>query len=117
MNVLHPNGYHCHETATTGISEAPTFLDTLRETGKVVAACKVAGISRNSVYMHYRRYGRFRRKWDRALEVAWEVRGEAACQNVIMELERRGWFARLWTSKPEFEKRLREIEARLRATI
>src|SRR6266446_10232011 len=42
------------------------FLVALRETGIVINACKAAGISRNSAYTHYRRYGRFRRQWEHA---------------------------------------------------
>ena len=60
------------------------FLASLRQTGKVVAACKVAGISRNSAYTHYRRYPRFRRKWRRAQEQAWEqLRREAWAAELI----------------------------------
>jgi hypothetical protein len=44
------------------------FLNALRQTGKVVEACKAAGISRNSAYTHYRRYGRFRRQWQHAID-------------------------------------------------
>jgi AcrR family transcriptional regulator len=31
-------------------------------------ACKAAGISRNTVYTHFRNDSRFRRQWERALD-------------------------------------------------
>jgi len=93
------------------------FLSALRQTGKVVEACKATGISRNSVYTHCRRYPRFRKKWERALDAAWEARSREGRKSMMADLERRNWFARNYTSKREFEQRAREIEGRLRTTI
>jgi len=44
-----------------------SFLAALRKTGKVVTACRAAGISRNSAYTHLRKDVRFRRRWEHAL--------------------------------------------------
>jgi hypothetical protein len=64
------------------------FLDALREDGKVINACKAAGISRNSAYAHRRRYPRFRKRWDRAQEAGWEARWDAWDDEFFAELER-----------------------------
>ena len=50
-----------------------TFLAALRQDPRVTLACKVAGISRNSAYEHYRRYPVFRRQWERVVEQAREA--------------------------------------------
>src|ERR1044072_6114626 len=44
------------------------FLAALSERPDTKFAAKAAGISRNSVYTHLRRYPQFRRQWQRALE-------------------------------------------------
>jgi hypothetical protein len=44
-----------------------SFLLSLGQTGIVASACKSAGISRNTVYVHLRKDARFRRQWERAL--------------------------------------------------
>src|SRR6266446_5837555 len=45
-----------------------TFLAALRQRPDTKFAAKAVGISRNSVYEHLRRYPRFRRQWERALD-------------------------------------------------
>ena len=49
------------------------FLTALRQHGRVVDACTAAGISRNSAYAHRRRYPRFRNRWIRAVDAAWDA--------------------------------------------
>jgi hypothetical protein len=45
-----------------------SFLAALRRDPQVKLACKAAGISRNTVYTHFRKDGRFRRQWEHALD-------------------------------------------------
>lgn len=44
------------------------FLNALRQEPQVKLACKAARISRNTAYTHLRKDGRFRRRWELALD-------------------------------------------------
>src|SRR6266542_276569 len=44
------------------------LLAALRRNPKMVLACRAANISRNTVYTHLRKYARFRRRWEHALD-------------------------------------------------
>jgi len=64
----------------------------LAEGAKVVDACRSAGISRNTVYTHRRKYAAFDRQWERAfyrgLDARWcasfrELRTDPAFQRLM----------------------------------
>jgi DNA-directed RNA polymerase specialized sigma24 family protein len=50
-----------------------TLLAALRRDPRTNAACKTAGISRNTAYQHLRNDGRFRRQWEHALNQGCDV--------------------------------------------
>lgn len=55
------------------------FLRTIASTANVRAACKEAGLSVPSAYVHRRKYDRFAERWDEALEI-----GEAKLEFVLV---------------------------------
>jgi hypothetical protein len=46
------------------------FLQTVGATGNVAAACKAAGVSRQTVYRHREQFPEFAKAWDDSLETA-----------------------------------------------
>jgi hypothetical protein len=57
-------------TPTRADEWRPIFLEALRNSGNVRAACKAAGLSRQAVYMHRRRSREFAAAWDEAMDDA-----------------------------------------------
>jgi hypothetical protein len=45
------------------------FLQTVGATGNVAAACKAAGVSRQTVYRHREQFPEFAKAWDDSLEM------------------------------------------------
>jgi len=63
------------------------FLAALRQHGKVVDACRTAGISRNSAYAHRKRYPRFRKRWDKAQDAGWDAWLDARYRSLDEDLD------------------------------
>lgn len=75
-NGLNDSG--ANGTLTRNREAMDRFLERLRNSGNVRAACKAAGVPRRTVYRWRHRFVTFRDEWDEALEDACDIlEGEA----------------------------------------
>ena len=82
----------------------PSFLDALRKSGSVSAACAAAVISRNTVYTHRRKNRKFASKWDAASNEAYEQQSRAAWESANSDPRIMRVFRKIGIPMPDFRR-------------